>query len=127
MKSWDSLIQSKPRGLDFFYYNSLTSSTSPTAAMVIQSICSAIGEDPSAPDDAVPDEAVEFDEEVLLPPPLLDDVDELSVTPPTPVELRHLSFPRIVASELKVMSAHCGECACQQFAYFLAHKWLQCD
>lgn len=71
--------------------------------MAVQSICNPIGEDPSAPDDAVDDEV---DEVVLLPPPLLDDVDELSAAPPTPVELEHWSFPRIVALELNTMSAH---------------------
>lgn len=74
--------------------------------MAIQSICIPTGEDPSAPDDAAADEVDEVDEVVLLPPPLLDDVDELRATPPTPVELMHLSFPRILALELNVISAH---------------------
>lgn len=77
--------------------------------MAVQSICIPIGDGPSAPDDAFADEVDELDEvdeAVLLPPLLLDDVDELSAAPPTPVELRHLSFPRILALELKVMSAH---------------------
>lgn len=86
-------------------YKSLTT-TNPTAAMAVQSICIPIGNGPSAPDDAFADEVDEVDEVVLLPPLLLDDVDELSAAPPTPVELRHLSFPRILALELKVMSAH---------------------
>lgn len=73
--------------------------------MAVQSICIPIGEDPSVPDDAVPDD--ELDEVVLLPPPLPDDVDdELSAAPPTPVELRHWLFPRILASEVNTMSAH---------------------
>lgn len=73
--------------------------------MAVQSICIPIGEDPSAPDDAFPDD--ELDELVLLLPPLLDDVDaELSATPPTPVELKHWPLPRTLASELKTMSAH---------------------
>ena len=66
--------------------------------MAVQSICIPIGEDPSAPDD-------ELDELVLLLPPLLVD-DELSATPPTPVELKHWPLSRILASELNTMSAH---------------------
>lgn len=74
--------------------------------MAVQSICIPIGEDPSAPDDAFPDDD-ELDEPVLLLPPLLDDVDdELSAVPPTPVELKHWPLPRILASELNTMSAH---------------------
>lgn len=34
------------------------------------------------------------------------EVPERSGTPPTPVELTHTSPPRILASELKVISAH---------------------
>lgn len=34
------------------------------------------------------------------------EVPEVSGTPPTPVELAQTSFARILASELKVMSAH---------------------
>lgn len=88
-----------------FIYISLTTSSNPIAAMAIQNICIPTGEGPSTPDDAAADEVDEVDV-VLLPPPLLDELDELRVRPPTPVELRHLSFPRILASELNVMSAH---------------------
>lgn len=117
------LIQSRPKvggylvSFVWFFYNSLITSTNPTIAMAVQSICIPIGEDPSAPDDAVPDDEVE--EVVLLPPPLLDDVDELSATPPTPVVLRHLSFPRTLASELNSMSAHWGGRTCQQYVCLL--------
>lgn len=88
-----------------FIYISLTTSTNPIAAMAIQNICIPTGEGPSTPYDAAADEFDEVDV-VLLPPPLLDELDELRARPPTPVELRHLSFPRILASELNVMSAH---------------------
>lgn len=47
---------------------------------------------------AAPDVVLLVDPEVEVP--------ERSGTPPTPVELVHISFPRILASELKVISAH---------------------
>ena len=74
--------------------------------MAIQNILIPTGEGPSTPEDAAADEDDEVDDVVLLLPPLLDELDELRKRPPTPVELRHLSFPRILASELNVMSAH---------------------
>lgn len=45
-------------------------------------------------------------EVVLLADPDEVDVPEVSGTPPTPVELAQTSFARILALELKVMSAH---------------------
>lgn len=88
-------------------YNNLTNSTNPIAAMAIQNICIPTGEGPSTPDDAAAaDEVDEVEDVVVLPPPVLDELDEVRARPPTPVELRHLSFPRILASELNVMSAH---------------------
>lgn len=43
---------------------------------------------------------------VLLADPDVVEETEVSRTPPTPVELAQTLFPRILASELKVISAH---------------------